>query len=264
MEHNSEAENRALDAKCGSERSMPTRIAVTKLKAMSLADKTLCLAKYAKLDLGYLVRCALAAGISADTRWGEHDEPVLCAAAEHGSSYALQALLAGGASLALADKNGWTAAHNAAFFGYAACLRLLLDAGAQLEAKTEKGITPLLFAAQQGRVEACQLLLLSGASVAAVDPQQETVLHLAARKGHASVIDMIAAAGAELDAQDIHGHTPLSVAASAGHVEVINALLSRGANANTRGNEFARNTVLMEAIIYPQADAVRPRPASRL
>ena len=45
MEGNSAAANRALDAKCASERSLPSRIVVTKLKAMLLEDKTRCLVR---------------------------------------------------------------------------------------------------------------------------------------------------------------------------------------------------------------------------
>ena len=85
MEHNSEAADRALDARCASERCLPTRIAVAKLKAMSLADKTRCFRNYAAADLGNLVRCALAAGMSADTRCEESNMSVLCIAAKKGS-----------------------------------------------------------------------------------------------------------------------------------------------------------------------------------
>ena len=202
MERNNEAENRALDAQCASERSLPTRIAVTKLKAMSLDDKTRCLVSYVQADLGNLVRCALAAGISADTRWGSTNASMLCFAAQRGSAQALKVLLAGGASHALADKSGRIPAHAAAFFGHAACLRLLLEAGAHLEAKTPDGCTPLHCAAQEGRVEACELLLLSGASVAARAANQRTALYLASQSGHAVVIDRLLTAGAELEARD--------------------------------------------------------------
>jgi len=103
-----------------------------------------------------------AQGISADTRWGEDDAPVLCIAAEKGSERALKVLL-DGANLALADKKGRTAAHYAAYFGRIACLRLLIDAGAQLEAKTTgSGSTPLHLAAQEGHAECCSLLLAMG------------------------------------------------------------------------------------------------------
>ena len=82
-------------------------------------------------------------GVSADTRWGEDDTPVLCIAAENGNERALKALLDGRVNLALVDKKGRTAAHSAAYYGRTGCLRLLIDAGAQLEAKTTGGFTLL-------------------------------------------------------------------------------------------------------------------------
>ena len=255
MERNSKAEDRALDAKCASERSMPARIAVTKLKAMSLQDKSLCLANYATLDLGNLVRCALAAGVSADTRCGEDNWPVLCIAAQCGSLQAVKALLVGGASHALTDKNGWTAAHDAASHGHTACLRLLLAAGAQLEAKTPEGATPLYLAAQEGRVEACELLLLSGASVAARAAGQETALQVASKKGHAVVIDRLLTAGAELEARDTGKRSPLGLATCDGQLEAVKALLARGADANA-ADSFG-NTPLMEAITEKQTPCVQ-------
>ena len=247
MERNSKEENRALDAQCVSERSTPSRIAVTKLKAMALQDKARCLGNYAIADLGNLVRCALAAGISADTRWGDYDAPMLSVAAANGSCRAMKALLLGGASHALKDKEGWTTTHRAAYYGHAACLRLLLDAGAQTEAKTPEGATPLYLVAQEGHVEACELLLLSGASVAARPAGQQSSLHWAAQKGHVVVIDRLLTAGAELEARDNALRTPLAVAAGTGQPEAVKALLARGADTKVADN--LGNTPLMDAII---------------
>ena len=86
-------------------------------------------------NLGNLVRCALAAGASANTSFGEDDTPVLCLAAQYGSARSLKALLTGGADVLLADKGGNTALHWAAQKGHTACIGLLLEAGAPLEAK---------------------------------------------------------------------------------------------------------------------------------
>ena len=255
MEHNSEAANRALDAQCANERSMPSRTAVIKLKSMTNEDKTRCLAGYAQLDLGNLVRCALAARISADTRWGERNEPVLSLAAQNGSNRALKALLAGGACHALADKNGGTAAHYAAYFGHAACLRLLLDAGAQLEAKAEGSTTPLHLAAGKGHVEACKLLLLSGASAAAQDAAQQTALHWAAQKGQIIIIDRLLTAGAVLESRNEAQRTPLCLAAFFGQLEAVKALLARGADVNA-ADDFA-STPLITSILAKHTPCVQ-------
>jgi len=115
------------------------------------------------LRLSHSRPALFAQGISADTRWGEQDTPVLCIAAQRGSERALKALLDGHANQALADKKGMTAALCAAHHGRTACLRLLIDAGAQLEARTILGgFAPLHCAAQEGHAECCSLLLAMG------------------------------------------------------------------------------------------------------
>ena len=143
MERNSPAADRALDAQCASERSFPSRIAVTKLKALSPADKTHCAVNYTVADLDNLLRCVLAAGIPVDTRGGSNNVPLLCIAAHHGSARVLKVLLAAGASHACASKDGWSAAHIAAYFGHMACLRILLDAGAPLAPPSLVGRLPV-------------------------------------------------------------------------------------------------------------------------
>jgi len=166
----SDAEQRALDTRCRLPASPASRTAVVKLRAMLPASQAQCIASYAQSDLPNLVRCALTAGISADVRWGEYDEPVLCIAAQEGSERALKALLDGGANVNLADKSGNTAAHPAAGLGHAPCLRLLLDAGANLEAKNADGYTPLHHAAREGHAECCSLLLSKGCNANARSP----------------------------------------------------------------------------------------------
>jgi ankyrin repeat protein len=162
MDSLSEGEMRAQDAQCPVHASASSRTAVVKLKALPAAGQALCIARYAQLNLPHLVRCALDAGITADTRLGEDDTPVLCIAAEQGSARSLKALLDGRANLALADKEGMTAAHKAAFYSHAPCLRLLLAAGAPKEAKTSQGFMPLHVAAQEGHAECCSMLIASG------------------------------------------------------------------------------------------------------
>jgi ankyrin repeat protein len=135
MEHQTEAQARALEATLGNAASPASRRAVVQLARLPPALKDNRLVGFAVWDLGNLVRCALAAGASANARWGENDTPVLCLAAQYGSARSLKALLTGGADVLLADKGGNTALHWAAQKGHTACILLLLEAGVPLEVK---------------------------------------------------------------------------------------------------------------------------------
>jgi len=135
---------------------------VVKLRALAPASQVHCIVNNALCDLPHLVRCALEAGVSADTRCYEDDTPVLSFAAQSGSEHALKALLDGRANHALVDKKGWTAAHDSAYEGHTGCLRLLIDAGAQLTAVNDAGYLHLHLAAQEGHAECCSLLLSRG------------------------------------------------------------------------------------------------------
>ena len=102
MEQQTEAQARALEPTLGNAASPASRRAVLQLARLPSALKDYRLACYAQWDLGNLVRCALAAGASANARWGEYDAPVLCVAALKGSARSLKALLMGGADVRLA------------------------------------------------------------------------------------------------------------------------------------------------------------------
>jgi len=102
MDRLSEAENRALDARCRLPSSPASRSSVAKLRALPPASQALCTARYAHFDLPHLVRCALDAGVSADVRCGELNAPVVCVAAQEGNERALKALLDGRVNVALA------------------------------------------------------------------------------------------------------------------------------------------------------------------
>jgi len=135
MEQHTEAQARSLEPTLGNAASPASRRAVVQLARLPPALKEHRLVCYAESDLGNLVRCALAAGASANARWGEEDVPVLSFAAQSGSARSLKALLTGGADVLLADKKGDTALHWAAREGHTACVSLLLEAGAPLEGK---------------------------------------------------------------------------------------------------------------------------------
>ena len=135
MEHQTQAEARALEPQCGNPASGASRKAVIKLKALPPAVLVERLKDYVEWDLGNLARCTLSAGASADLRWGELNTPAILHAALFGSKRALKALLTGGANVELKNDDGNSALHAAAVKGEVACLELLLSAGAELEVR---------------------------------------------------------------------------------------------------------------------------------
>jgi hypothetical protein len=135
MEHQTQAEARALEPQCGNPASGASRKAVIKLKALPPAVLVARLKDYVEWDLGNLARCTLSAGASADLRCGERNAPAIYHAAWFGSKRALKALLTGGANVKLKDDRGDSALHVAAGKGEVACLELLLSAGAELEVR---------------------------------------------------------------------------------------------------------------------------------
>jgi len=171
MEQQTEAQARALEPTLGSAFSPASRRAVVQLARLPPVLRENRLLCYADLDLGNLVRCAVAAGASANAHLGEDDAPVLCLAAQKGSARSLKALVLGGSDVRLADKNGQTALHWAAVEGHTPCAALLLEAGASLEAKSVQGYTSLSNAASKGHSEAVTLLL-QHAAWAAHEPER--------------------------------------------------------------------------------------------
>ena len=61
MDRLSEAEERALDARCRLPSSPASRTAVVKLRALAPDSQTFCIAGYAEYDLPHLVCCSLEA-----------------------------------------------------------------------------------------------------------------------------------------------------------------------------------------------------------
>jgi len=249
MDRLSEAEDRALDARCRLPASPASRSSVVKLRALPPASLTLCIARYVECDLPHLVRCALDAGNSADVRWGEHNATVLSFAAENGSERALKALLVGRANVALADKRGLTAAHQAAAFGHAACLRLLIEAGANLEAKTYRGyFTPLLLAAQEGHAECCSLLLAKGVDANTGDDCGQ--------------VSYSSLGGSQTRRTNPHPQTPLMLAISQAHIPCVRVLLpvSDLSVTNSQGmNAFHRSILHLECFELSLAAACQRR-----
>lgn len=170
MQCPSEAECLALDAQCGDLASPVSRRTIRELRAMPVEDQIEFTANCIIFDCDHLVRCALAAGVSADSRG--QGMPLLCVAAEYGSFRPLQTLLAGGAdpnaldfmgstavmiaigykqheicralldfsNLSLACKGGTTALHDCIIMDSQVCFELVLERVIDVDVRTEPGV----------------------------------------------------------------------------------------------------------------------------
>jgi ankyrin repeat protein len=103
----------------------------------------------------------------------------------------------------------------------------LLDAGAPIESKDESGYTALHNAAFWGREEIAKLLIGRRADVNARAMSQFTPLHEAARCKSLAVAKLLLAAGADVNAKDDEGKTPLAWAKES-NKEIIELLKKHG------------------------------------
>ena len=174
MEQQSEAQDVAQDAQCGNLSSGPAKRAIAKLRAMPAAVKAQRVVAFAVQDCGNLIRCALAAGCSAEARDADGDT-ALCLAARYGKARSLKALLDLGADGNAAGSLGNTALMTAVMFKQKACARMLLP-HSNLSATNKKGHNALHISVITGNWDCFRMLVkrvgdLDARTVQGIDPE---------------------------------------------------------------------------------------------
>jgi uncharacterized protein len=193
---------------------------------------------------------------------------------------AVELLLAHGADVSLADREGNTALHMASFLGRTDLVRLLLNAGANPELRNHLGFSSLDNVAitwsagledyyhhveralkttldlEQIRVERPKILrLLATESTSPPDLAPPVSIWQAAMTGNTAVIEQHVRAGTDINAREVlSGSTPLMVATTFGKVEVARVLIEAGADLETRNN--SGGTALHVACFFCQPEAV--------
>ncbi len=183
-------------------------------------------------------------------------------AAWEGQTAAVEALLAAGARVDVAQSFGWRPIHNALWQGHQRIVRLLLDRGAKIDMliaaglgrtgdalrlakeplpaqfKDSIGPSPAFWAVRCGQLETLKALVANDKSLLTAKPKAEgrlgkTLLHVAAEADRVEVIRWLIDQGAEVDATADGGWffamTPLAAAAAAGKIRAATALLDAGA-----------------------------------
>ncbi|MSU53743.1 MAG: hypothetical protein EXS41_10200 [Opitutaceae bacterium] len=177
----------------------------------------------------------LAAGLMLGGANANASPAPIADAAERKDAAALRGRLAktANADVNVAQVDGMTALHWAAYHDDLETGKTLLAAGATAEITNRYGVTPLSLVCTNGHAEFAELLLANGANPNTALHGGETPLMTAARTGKVAVVNVLLARGAGIDAKLPDGQTATMWAAAEGHLAVIEALLAAGADFRT-------------------------------
>lgn len=167
-----------------------------------------------------------------------------------GDLQAVNALIAEGANVNIADLSGETALHIAARMGYLPMAKVLIDNGANVKASNSSG-TPIFLAAKGGYADIVMLLISKGADVNEVFFQKQTALHVAAADGSIAVVNILLEHGANVNAVDSYGQTPIFCAVEKNNVDVFNSLMLGGADLKHFSNA---NSTLLHIAAHNKSD----------
>jgi ankyrin repeat protein len=162
-------------------------------------------------------------------------------AAQRDDAAAVRRLLGANADVNVAQGDGMTALHWAAFHDDREMAEVLLARGANIHSRTRNGgLTPLLVAAGNGNATVLEAIVKAGADVQSRSSDGATALMMAAGSGNAGAVSILLDHGAEIEATDTaRGQTPLMFAAAANRVEVVRLLLARGAQSRHTSSVFS-------------------------
>jgi uncharacterized protein len=165
---------------------------------------------------------------------GAANDTRMATAAMGGDHGAVRSLIEQKVDVNVAQGDGMTALHWAAFQDDLEMTRMLLAAGAGVKAATRDGaITPLLLACTGGNAAIIQAILDAGADVNSANANGTTALMSASSAGNPDAVKLLLDRGADIKAKEhAHGQTALMFAAALNRSAVVKLLLQRGAEAN--------------------------------
>ena len=174
----------------------------------------------------------VAVGVTAGA---QGEDRLLVDAVRGEDAAAVEALLASGVDVDVAQPDGATALHWAVYRDDLALVERLVEAGASAGAANDYGVTPLSLACTNANAAIVRTLLEAGADATAAVSTGETVLMTCARTGNAGAVQALLDHGARVDAREARERqTALMWAVSRGHTEVVRALLDAGADVTAR------------------------------
>jgi uncharacterized protein len=154
---------------------------------------------------------------------------------QSGDRQAALAMIAEGADVNQAQRDGTTPLHWAVYRVDRELLDALLKKGARADVANRYGSTPLAEAANVANVELVGMLLEAGADPNRANEDGQTPLMLAARTGNVAVAERLVAHGAEVNARErFRDQSAVMWRAAQGHADMVAFLVSKGADLSIR------------------------------
>ena len=188
------------------------------------------------------------ANVNAKTKTGR--TPLIVAGFQNHSDAVVQLLIAKGADVLAADKDGNTFLLAASGALNPEEVKLAVARSADVNGKDSSGTTALINAATAGDLESVRFLIAKGADVNAatkreaagavkngkIDLGEMTALMMAAPWGPSSIVEALLRAGARVNVQDQRGFTALTYAVTTEHQDpaIVALLLKAGAKPDIR------------------------------
>ncbi len=186
-------------------------------------------------DITLILRCLIivtmllgAAIVSA----GEYDSP-LADAVENQNWAQVEKLMESGAALNVAQVDGMTGLHWAAFYDKTELVKKMVAAGANVKALNRYGVPILYLGCLNGNEAIVDLLLENGADPNLAINGGETPLMTAARTGKPGPLSSLLQHAAVLDRKDRSGQTAIMWAAAEGNTDAVDFLINSGADFQT-------------------------------
>lgn len=162
--------------------------------------------------------------IGVDSRDSRQKATPLIWAVRTGNQAGCELLLARGADVSAADREGDTVVHHAVLMDQLELIDSLLFAGADVDQRNNRGQTALHLATEAGSYRACQLLLDRGTSLDLPGEAGNTPLHIAAGLGLFELCEYFLFLGARPSLKNGEGRSALDMATEQGHERVVRLL----------------------------------------
>lgn len=165
-----------------------------------------------KIKTNSLEKASLLVGLGITD---ENENTSLMSAVAKGDKDLVEHLIARGAQVNAANKDGQTALMLAAMSSKEATLSIvsyLVEHRANIHAVDQFGMTALAHAALEGKQDRFKYLVKQGADLNAVDKKMTTMLMMAVIGGNIAIIKYLIDSGANIDATDASGKTARDMA----------------------------------------------------